>query len=89
MSSSPSVLTIYNHLNINLIELLQTLLRVIQYNAQPIPINELPSTNLLSFLPTLSLLNHSCSPNVILSHGSDKLNIFLSNYLTIFNLCFM
>eukprot|EP01041_Mallomonas_annulata_P006260 gene6260-12674_t len=49
--------------NVNNLTLLENLLLSIRYNAQRISIPGVPSTSLLCISPTLSRLNHSCSPN--------------------------
>ena len=41
--------------------------QVIQYNAQRFPILKLPSTHVFCLYSTLSRLNHSCRPNVMLT----------------------
>ena len=45
--------------------------RALQFNAQPLPIPGLPpGTALLTVLPqTLARVNHSCSPNAVLTYG--------------------
>ena len=45
---------------------LARLLAALKYNAQVLPVLQLPGTSVLCFLPTLSKLNHSCAPNSVL-----------------------
>lgn len=54
---------------------LERLLNILAFNTHSIPFIGLPSTLLVVFLPTLSLLNHSCRPNSILTRSvSDDRN---------------
>ena len=50
----------------DIVTIINRLLLIIQYNTQVLPIISLPSTSLLTLLPTFSRLNHSCSPNATL-----------------------
>lgn len=42
---------------------LHTLLRVIKYNAQPLPVHGIQKVQLLALLPTVARVNHGCIPN--------------------------
>lgn len=52
--------------------LIYTLLCAFQYNAQPFPVPGLKGTHILSLFPTLSKLNHSCTPNAVLQFGINQ-----------------
>jgi hypothetical protein len=50
------------------------LLRVIKYNAQPLPLHGMQKVELLAVLPTVARINHSCRPNAVLiydAHPAD------------------
>jgi hypothetical protein len=50
-------------------EVFYQLIRVVQYNAQPLPVPGVKNASLLCLLPTFCRLNHSCAPNATLLYG--------------------
>jgi len=52
------------------IQFLCRLLNILAHNAQSIPFLRLAKTGLLVLLPTLSMINHSCRPNTVMTRGT-------------------
>jgi hypothetical protein len=48
-------------------------LRIIKYNAQPLPIYGIQHAQLLTLLPTVARINHSCIPNSVLVYNTVRL----------------
>jgi hypothetical protein len=51
--------------------LMYRLLRIIKYNAQPLSLHGLQRVELLSLLPTVARINHSCRPNAVLIYDAS------------------
>jgi len=64
-------------------KLIEKLMLAVKYNAQQFQIFKLPGTYFLSIFPYLSRLNHSCTPNIVLTYYCAENNIFLGRAIAV------